>query len=118
MLCVPLFRFTAADDGCGGAGAGARSSLESDGIELDYEGNSDGNEDGGDDSWLWRTYPSSVEPVSEEDSDEGSGVGSGDAFDDASAASDGQDADGSPGSQPPGPGSDANGSSDSEGLSI
>ena len=57
-------------------------------------------------------------PVSEEDSDEGSGVGNGDAFDDASAASDGQDADGSPGSQPPGPGSDADGSSDSEGLSI
>ena len=56
--------------------------------------------------------------VLEEDSDEGSSAGSGDAFDDASAASDGQDADGSPGSQPPGPGSNADGSSDSEGLSI
>ena len=99
-----------------------RSSIESDGcyngIELDYEGDSDGNEDGSDDSWLWRTYPSSVDPVSEEDSDEGSGVGSGDAFDDASAASDRQDAEGSPGSQPLGPGLDADGSSDSEGLSI
>ena len=70
--------------------------LSSDGIELDYEGDSDGDEDGSDDSWLWRTYPSSVEPVSEEDSDEGSGAGSGDAFDDASAASDGRDAGGSP----------------------
>ena len=66
----------------------------------------------------YRTYPSSVEPVSEEDSDEGSGAGSGDAFDDASAASGGRDAGGSPGLQPPGPGSDADGSSDSEGLSI
>ena len=84
---------------------------------------SDADEDGSDDSWLWRTYPSSVDPVSEEDSDEGNGVGSGDASDDASAASDGRDAGGSPGSQPPGPGSDAagsdaDGSSDSEGLSI
>ena len=54
-----------------------RSSLESDGIELDYEADSDGNGDGSYGNWLWRTYPSSVDPVLEEDSDEGSGVGSG-----------------------------------------
>ena len=30
-------------------------SLESDGIELDYEGDSDGNGGGSDGSWLWRT---------------------------------------------------------------